>query len=640
MANLRDDFGFMPNTDLTGSAGAAALKRFSTWAQAESAAGKAVVLDVPAGTYYFNHQHCYGWMLGIRKLHVRGLGRPVFQNTYDPKVSGANFAFELPWGIGASADELNKPGARLMAGSAGQSSAGHPGFVALAEPADYGRFAVGDWVLFGQGDIQSGVGIPPNMDYFQFAKILAIHPPGILHLDVPIERDLLTDLPEVSFWGKARIWNLKSTAGKTWDIEHLFEDLQINPTVHQTFEYFTVMGRRTTFRRCTVPGVSQTVSSKVVLEDVVMTTTGEPDKLVDEVVYDRVRGRGLDFQSSSIKRAVVRDSRFEGFLLGNAQDLLVENTTLGTLAQGELYGLGRRHILRKVTAPETTGNFGGLPVPGNVYNLLNGMASYANGRFTIGRRNPALYPYWNAVTGMGGYFAMPEGYPTDPYHFTIFRQTADAVNIYWDTDCRLPSAPAGSTGIYLQRAADLIVEDCGGCDALRMASEAHAKGFRSWERSLARVEPGPQQTSASLNIPAQAGLLTRMIVDVQSPDPTPEATAGLDFVQYHTRLFDMTAPATLTVHINTKAPGRREYTLDGITGLKALDTVRLGDRSIGQLPADRWCNNAWAWAATNQPGAASPPSRGLLLEVVFEYATGRGRRARMGANNMFEIPVR
>ncbi|MDQ3024268.1 MAG: hypothetical protein M3R04_07810, partial [bacterium] len=73
------DFGAVGNGSTNN---AAALNAFSTYAVAESAAGRGVVLHVAPGVYLYDHSQCQSWLYNIRRLHMRGYGA-VFRNTYD-----------------------------------------------------------------------------------------------------------------------------------------------------------------------------------------------------------------------------------------------------------------------------------------------------------------------------------------------------------------------------------------------------------------------------------------------------------------------------------------------------------------------------------------------------------------------------
>ena len=454
--NLVDDFHAIGD-GLTDNA--AALKAFNAAARAESAAGRGVVLNVPPGVYNFNHAGCLGFLLGISSLTIYGHGA-AFQNTYDPTLASPNFGFEQAWGYAAYPDRLANPGDEIYSAIVGSST------FTLKVAAESSAYAVGDWVMIGSLDIQY-YGYPPNLHYFEFVKVSEVDgSSGVVRIEQKIRWPHQDDFPDNGKWGKARVWNMLSREGGiTWDVDHKYVGLEIRsaPKVHPF--YITAIGRQITYENCTLPGLSQSCAHRVVMRGGALTGPNEPDKLVDQCVYDGVDIKtGLNFQSSSINSASLRDCHLDSILLiGQVKSLHAVNCDIQWLAEGGTYGLNlaatlENCLVRRMDSPIQ--NHG----PEKLMTKVDGKTvSFADGKFII-LKGFNYQAYWNTVPGAAlnirattGDFSgnLGTGYVTSI--------TDDAKYIYWKTGFPYSSLPSWGDGyVRIQKAGKIRIVNCTG----------------------------------------------------------------------------------------------------------------------------------------------------------------------------------
>jgi hypothetical protein len=597
----------------------AALNAFNLAAKTEHAAGRGVVLHCPPGVYNFNHALCQGYLHGIGRLAIYGHGA-AFQNTYDPTVSGANFGAEQAWGWAAYPDRFNDPGKEIQTVSVGSST-----FV-LKPPADSSDFVVGDWLMIGSLDIQY-YGFPPNLHYFEYVKISSINPStGVIGIEQTIRWPHRDDFPDNGKQGKARVWRMRSNHGITWDVEHTYVGLEIRNAPKTTVSYISALGRQITYEDCTLPGLSQTVAHRVVMRGGALTAGNEPDKLVDQCVYDGVDIKtGLNFQSSSINSASLRDCYLDGILLvGQVKSFHALNCDIAHLAEGGVFGLNlettlENCLVRRMDAPIR--NFG----PETLSTRVDGKSvKFANGKFVILKGfNEQLY--WNAVPGAAlNLRATTGGFSGDLGTGYITSMTDDATHMYWETTLRFDLLPAWADGyVRIQKAGRIRLVNCTGCTSVTMASAAAAVGKEPWEYRRYLFLGVADQTG---NFAGCDGILTKVTINVIQAGPPGVPGARLALTQYGAVTADgMADPQTYIITIDISVAGKRQFSIDALTGKQEHDAVTVAGVAQSALPSNRHCWNVLTWVYSGFVPSSYTARELPIIEVILEFDAGSFR---------------
>lgn len=594
---------------------AEALKAFNAAAQRESLAGRGVILHVPSGTYNFNHARCYGFLLGIRKLAVYGYGA-VFQNTYDPAI-GRNFGAEQGWGFAANPDRLFDPGKKIDSVSVGASK------LQLKSSSDMAGFSVGDWLLIGSLDIQY-YGFPPNLHYFEFVKVAQLdRSGGSITIEQRVRWPHRDDFPDNKQFGRARVWHLKSRADLPWDVSHIYNGLEIRNAPKSTVPYITAIGKSITYENCVLPGLSQTIARRVVMRGGAITGGSEPDKLVDQCIYESVDvHKGLDFQSSSINSATFRDCYIDGgLLIGQVKGLHAENCDIQQLQEGGKYGLNNlatfeNCLVRKMDKPIR--NFG----PETLATKVDGeTVKFADGRFTISKKTKSL-TYWNAVPGAAINLRASKGIFSGSLGTGfITSMTDDDEYIYWETTLPYKEMPEWTDGyVRIQKAGRIRIINSSGCASVTMASSAAAAGKEPWEyRKFVFLGV----TDQSGYFAGGDGVLIKATINVIQRGSSQISDARLVLTQYGAVTADgMVDPQTYTITIDASVPGVRQFSSHELLGRRGKDAVKLSGKDLVSLPSDRHCSGILNWAYAGFVPSRFSAGELPIIEVVLEYDSG------------------
>ncbi|MDF2116062.1 hypothetical protein PY365_10795 [Roseiarcaceae bacterium H3SJ34-1] len=596
---------------------AEALKSFNAAAQKESTAGRGVVLNVPPGVYNFNHARCFGFLLGIRHLAIYGHGA-AFQNTYDPTVFKPSFGAEQAWGFASYPDRTGEPGKKINSVSVGSSK------LQLKSPSDSNEFLVGDWALIGSLDIQY-YGVPPNFHYFEYVKISEVdQSTGSITIEQKTRWPHRDDFPDSNKrYGQARLWNMKSKTNIPWDVSHIYYGLEIRNAPKTNVPYITAVGMDITYEHCVLPGLSQSGARRVVVRGGAITAGSEPDKLVDQCVYDSVNiQKGVSFQSSSINSASFRDCYVDGVLLiGQVKNFHAQNCDIEWLAEGGVYGLNLIAGLENCLVHRMDGpirNYGSE----NIVTKVDGdKVKFANGRFTIakGFNNQA---YWNSVPGAAlnlraakGNFSgqLGTGYITSI--------TEDETHMHWETTLPYKELPEWTDGtVRIQKAGRIRIVNCTGCASVAMASDAAAVGKEPWE----------YRRFVFLGVTDQAGyfagcdgILKNATINVIQRGAVQHPDAKLVFTQYGAVTSDgMTDPQTFAISIDISEAGIRKFSTNELAGKKGKDSVKLSGKDLSALPHNRHCWNVLNWAYVGFVPSASSAGEMPIIEVILEFDSG------------------
>jgi hypothetical protein len=622
VADFVTDFGASSDA----SDNASCLTAFQAWAAVESAAGRKVVLHVPGGYYLFNHKNCQGFLQNIKNLHMIGYGA-TFQNTY-LLSEGQNFAFETAWGRAAYADQLEKSVAQGGGGSLINTTAIGNTSVTCTTAANAGNFVVGEWVIICSVDIQS-FGAPANLDRFEFTKVTTVDAgtgvvgvsPAIRHIHSSAFVDGHT---YAAPFGKARICSLKKVDGTaTWDVNHIYEGLEIinAPTIDS--KYMTVTGRSITFINCILPGISPSIASRVTFKDCHMKDANEPDKLVEHMSFDQCTF-DLDFPltSSSLDQVSFRDCVFRGTTtLGTAKYIHAENCRFdGQLLLGGQYGLNRKTRFVNCRATNVSPAsfmtaFGGstLAIDGGT-NVL-----YSNGQFRVlkaysQQHNWLVVPGQQiCLTGTGGMF------PGDMGVGWVTSVTDDATYRYITTTLPHTSLPSWTNNAALiRRTGELHIVNCSGHEVFRNGSDAEAAGLPPYQYKRL-LFAGTTSTSGNwANL--YYGILRRARVNVLKVSPS--ANTKLNLYNNTARLTtDLTDPLQLRVRIDVNTLGVRDWSIAGVVKL-GTDDLQVNSVSQGSWVTTRILGGTWQWSYENLTPGSWSDYQLPVVEVELEFDTG------------------
>jgi hypothetical protein len=602
------------------------LMAFNTWAKAESAAGRAVFLDVPPGTYNFNHKYCQNYLQGIRKLYMRGYAA-IFQNTYDRLTdpSGNNAGFEWPWGPPTFVYMYNGVGPKINNTVPGATT------VTLKTLADHTQFAVGDWIVITSLDIQY-YGIPPNPDLFEFTQITAINTTtGVLTV-LPIirneHRDDYPDGGDVHRCGAARIWQTRS-GDAMWDIDHTYEGLEIRIAPNTDLSYMNISGQRFKLLNCIVPGTSPSVCERFEMIGGVATGFNEPDKIVTSCLYDNVWIKNeLRFQSSSIDHVTVRNCRVDGVLSsGTAKNVLIENCDVNWFSEGvagQPYGNARRTTILGGRI-RGTGPYG---VPGQPLPIDGTSVSFANGTFAVLKAGPVYQ--WGIVPGtILNLPATGFGPSGDLGTGVVVRIYEDATKVYFETTLPFATLPTWSDGtVSFKRMGRFTALNVTGCRDIEKASAACALGKDPGEYH--EILYLNQAVQGSSDVPGKWGKLVRARFDVIQTSSIPGV--GVRFASAAMPLAaTMANDATvkqMEIQIDCMVKGPRDFTTTALIGKTTNDYVKITNTDFSDpvmltaLPADRWYIGGFYWFFDSLDAPNVPARQLPILRVRWEFDRG------------------
>ena len=606
--NFVNDFGGSPNL----ADNASKLNAFGDYARVESAAGRRVVLTVPPGLYNYNTQNCLTSLLGIHDLHIVGYGA-VFQNTnpnYGP-FPGAAVAL-IDNNFVAKAWKIN-------------TTTINDTTFTLKTVSDHSNIAVGDWVMLGSLDIQYN-GYPPNIHFFEFLQITAKDAgTGTFTVHTPIKYNHRDDFPDDTIGlgalacGTARVWHL-SPRGYTWDINHVYEGIEIRLSIGEDLEYVGITGRKLTYINCVLPGISPSICGTAHFIGGKHTSVNEPDKIVGTIILDGVEVMcQTDLQSSSIDNIILRNCVFHKRLGGGAKFLSIDGCTIGDFGVGVSKGAGNSVEVRNSTISNISYPWPTIDTPAIT---LDGTDHFfSNGRISILKpaANYVLIPGQTinlcaTVTGPANTFSgdIGSGYITKVYE--------DATHVHYDTTLPYTSLPAWANGsVRFARVARESYHNISGCDNARRLSAASAKGKRHWEYF---EETFCGVTSFNGYWSGRTGVLTRIYFNVVQISPSANTRLILTYGQSLLKT-DLSDAQSYVITLDATVAGIRDFTTAALTGKTTNDTVTLGGSGQTTLVANRWfTGGTFSWTWQNLIPSNFQAYQLPVIVMVQEFDTG------------------
>jgi hypothetical protein len=566
----------------------------------------------------------------IKSLHVIGHGA-VIQNTYNRSVSGANSAFEWPWG--PACQPLWNASATPL-GYLIQTTATFNTTVTLITATDSANFAVGQWIMLGSLDIQY-YGWPPNCDLFEYAKITSINSgTGVITLDRNILNVHRSDFPDggnPNPCGRARIWQLNTTGWPwaspvTWDIDHTYEEMTVNPAPNAGSVYQIFTGRQIRTIKWTGVGPSESVAFNVEHHSPRFTTQAEPDKLVRNISYDSMDytcGQRLAFQSSSIDMVTIRDSYITGSLVpGNVKHIAVDNCVMDSIAGSSTQGLGRSRTVRNSRI------FGSASINTDLYNAgplltVDGInVAYANGTFTI-LKSSNMQQTWNCVIGQTVFLTSN----TDIYSQNVFSDVGagivvalreDATHVYIDTSLQFATLPSWFQKVGILREGAIRFENCVGCDPVDLASEAARRGKNPREYYRYRFVGKFAQGGGWFY---HKGILTGLKCNVRQVSPAAGTTLKITC-----NVFDQTtlvANNPIEFDFNCNIAGERVITQAAYTGKQTGDAISLNSVTQSFIPVGQIWNGQSQWFFINLNTASYSVYQLPIIDLELEFDLGK-----------------
>lgn len=453
------------------------LKKFNIAAKEESRTGAVVKLNVEPGSYLFDHSKCQGFLEGIARLEIEGPGA-IFTNIFDPLSNDRNFNFELPWGRGSR--PLMGYDGSLASKDIVKITKGENYFECKGELDEF--FKLGNWYIITSLDIQY-YGYPPNADRFEFVQIANLdRRRGIVFLGSKIVRDHSTTFPDGGSalpCGKARVWAL-DREGASWNIEHIYNGLQINKCPHSKLVYTTITGKSFRFVNCILPGVSQSVARDVSIIGGEIKLSSEPDKLVEFCSYDGVDMLDVSFQSSSINNVIIKDCKIRDKLnSGGVKNIEIINCVINRYDCHATCGVSRRVMISGCNIADYK-YFRRFIIDTPQDEIRNGIF-YKDGSLNL-PKDPSVITRWNIVPGMMLYLCGPDDrFVGDVAAGVVTSIEEDDKYFRIITDLPFAELPPWASGrIRIVRGVKHTISRSVGCDPVLSASYATDIGRSEW----------------------------------------------------------------------------------------------------------------------------------------------------------------
>jgi len=600
----------------------AALNAFGTWARAESAAGRAVHVVVPPGTYHFDYLLALDCFKGIRTLVFTGHGARFVQTA--PAT--------WPWPTSGNALLYGNTSNPLIHGAKKGDTR-----VIAQTPAELAQYAPGEVVMIAGLDTQYG-GYPPNLYCFDFVEIRTIdHATGRMTFDPPLAYDYRPDFPAYpiqNHWNGSRIYKLDHK-GFTWNVDHSFVGLEIGEAEARRGNCILATGRKITFRDCNVPGFAESVCEEFLAERCVERSYTEPDKLVKKSVR---RGgdlqTGLGLQSTSIDLAIAENCKISKVAIGG-KVMRITNCEIGTVGYGGLLGFSESARFENCRVGSAA--FMYPYMTGARYNFVDGVnVTYADGVFTVLKNDlwrietGGGLNNWNMMPGLALEFCRGTAgdVGTGGSHLAgdlgagvvvSVKDRADAIVIA--TTLKAARVPAWSSGqVFVKRRNAPVFANCSGAEEVRIASDAERAGARFGEyfRYLFNAETIIQ----GLMLYGRVGKLKRLRANVIKPiTGTKDAKVTLGEMAAY-RADTMDNPRLLQIEIDLTIAGKRDFSLSGARGAVGSDRILYDGLDRDRLPDNIWCDEGMPYFFCTGAPFLSNPAAAPIFELIYEFDIG------------------
>jgi hypothetical protein len=636
------DFGAVSD-GTPGSAGgtdnSVAWNKFSIAARAASDVG-GVVLTIPkspSGTCYsYNLNLCYTALWLIPKLKIIGWGA-VLQNT-NSSVYNSFFVQSIP--------DFNNPtpgnAVLINSTSVGDTSVTIPGSDV------HTQFTVGKWAMVTSLDIQQTASYPPNCHQFDYVIVTnSIFSGGntVVSFDRPLRYNHLStfpDYPGTYFCGAARITGLYRAGAPTgyvantgfdWELEHEYEGLVIPHTVGltQLGAAATMTGRSITWRHCTLPSISPSVTKITRFEDCTIGDAVNFDKLNECVIFDGGETQGSSTPSSSSNDIVIyRNHRLAGGVQSSSKLTSIDGCIVDSLYWPPgTYGVSSGTSVRD----STIRNMRKFPFVGNQNIASPQTVDGTNIIYNAGGTNVGVFKILKAGTAIGvtgGFipgvviaWAFPSfglaGLPSNIGAGVITSVTGDSTYIYITTTLKDTAPPAWCTAnqFVAVRVGRIYVENSTGCDNARSASQACATGNRPWAYQrwfMAGQSGGPGNSDEAF------GILTSATINVIQAGPG-GSSLSLSAPVLAVDASTMTNAQSYSINIDLTVTGIRTFTLTALSGKTTNDSVLVAGAGQTALP-NKFLTDGIIPSVSGYTPGSTPVYQCPLVDITLVFDTG------------------
>ncbi len=610
-----------------GTDNAAAWSAFGNWARAHRGDASAVTLTLEHGVYLYDMSQCWRALLNIPRLRLAG-GGSILQNTYRSAASGHRVGASEPF-FRAAYPRLSKRDCALI-----ETTREGERQIRLKDKEAIRLFAPSQWILIGSLDVQY-FGFPPNMYQFEYLKIAGLEPEtGLLHLAGPLRYRHADDFPDGPAplpCGRARAWSLGTydDAGAVigdWDVEHSYTDLQINPPLDGSRAYTTLSGRALhteDWRGC---GFSESIAGQVSHSRPQLVTPGEPDKLVDELLYDGLVLRGLQegargrlvFQSP-IRNVVIRNAILaSGLGLGQARNMTVSHSQVSALYTDAPGTLGLAGSIRVESC-----RIGDFPQfrnrlwDGSQTLKVDGqVVRYRDGAFLVAG-DLATVRKWQCAPGVSLNLLADCGYSGPVGDASIRAVTGLGDGLRIETSLPFTELPAWSTGevcFFHQNRIEFVA--CDGAKTVRDASAFCQAGEAYYAGLVIDIDETRGRGRRKLDL-AAGGLKRARLSGAKGGG----ARVSVAFQAFRAPPAPRGPDSQGELRIDFGG-GPADVTRSGWIARGAGDTVHLAGRELSALPADRLLGPSFV-VDTDVSGAGGVTPASRSLELWFDIGPVR-----------------
>lgn len=388
----------------TGTDNSITFINIGIWARTQTS----VYIKFPQGTGLWNGntvsggKATYAWINGITNLTIDGCGGAFWQNTYNAAVSGANS------GSGANfplSDLVTVRGYLINNTVIGNT------FFSLMNVADVAASGIypGMVIVVGCGDPQT-LGYPPNMRQFEYVTVKSIVG-NIVNIVEAFKYVHLSTLPDYNAiptisnsCGVARMWVMPDPA---WQGKLIIKDMSagLAPSIPQG-PYVTLCKLFVQTINWVGPGFSETSCRDVVHDNLSPRTSGETDKMLDNITYNNpiaYAGGAFPFQSANPNRLIINGGAIAS-LVGLGKQTIVRGTKIALFQAASTFGMCDSVLLDYCDVPSAPGTGTGNVIDAATPMVIDGTnVTWSNGFLTLidlPLSANGLLGHWNVMSGM------------------------------------------------------------------------------------------------------------------------------------------------------------------------------------------------------------------------------------------------
>ena len=393
----------------------AAWDAFITWAvgTTANAAGNQIELFIPAGyvcKYDFLTATHNTMLQGIKKPLVVGYGSTLTGQM--PHMGGFTVYQDAQHTVRINATAVGDTQVTINPAALTQPSNGCQTIGAGTAIANCAViFSVGQWIVIGSVDQQSGVGLPPNSGFFDIVQIASVNSTsGVITLNQPIANAhkatypaYIGHNPGFDTGGPATVWALPPE----WNVDIEWRGLTIADVTTQ-YPQIDLAGRHVVLRdiNCLIHnqnGTGSCFAPTMSLETEFFNvgtpnSTMEPDKQIKLWTVNNSHGLNMQFQSAgAIKNVVINNSTYVG-INGSPSNLTLNNDIITASISPGASGFGNSKTLTVINSNVADLSAAGNDAPSTLL---------YEGKNSEGLNNA---PGWSMTSG--GVITVPNAYVT------------------------------------------------------------------------------------------------------------------------------------------------------------------------------------------------------------------------------------